>query len=162
MSAIKGMLTLDQLTQKVANSEIETVIVAFTDLYGRYMGKRFDAAFFLENAVRDGTHACNYLLTVDLEMIVIEGYQFANWEKGYGDFHLTPDLSTLRQLSWQDGTALIICDVQDSNTHLPVSLVPRSILRTQINGAAELGYSVMAASELEYYLFENSYIHYTG
>jgi glutamine synthetase len=157
MSTTKGMLTLDQLTQKVANSEIETVIVAFTDLYGRYMGKRFDATFFIDNTVRDGTHACNYLLTVDMEMIVIEGYQFSNWEKGYGDFHLVPDMSTLRQLSWQETTALIICDVQDTATHSLVGQVPRSILRMQIDRAAELGYSVMAASELEYYLFENTY-----
>jgi len=157
MTTIKGMLTLDQLEHKVTSEEIHTIIVAFSDLYGRYMGKRFDASFFLENTVQEGTHACDYLLTVDMEMVVIEGYRFANWDTGYGDFHLVPDMSTLRQLSWLEGTALVICDVKDNINHELISQVPRSILRLQIEGAASMGYTVKAASELEYYLFENSY-----
>ena len=157
MSLLKGMLTLDQLNQKVASEEIHTVIVAFSDIYGRYMGKRFNAAFFIDNAIQEGTHACKYLLTVDMEMAVIEGYRFANWETGFGDFHLVPDLSTLRQLSWLDGTALVICDVCENDSHELVDLVPRSILRGQIKQAAAMGFSVKAASELEYYLFENTY-----
>ena len=91
------MLTVEDLTRLVAAGEIDTVVVAFTDVYGRLVGKRFDAGFFLESGVEDGTHVCNYLLTVDMEMEPIEGYELANWEAGYGDFHLHPDMSTLRQ-----------------------------------------------------------------
>ena len=112
MSEPQGMLTLEDLTRLVASGEIDTVVVAFTDVYGRLVGKRFDAGFFLESGVEDGTHACNYLLTVDMEMEPIEGYELANWESGYGDFHLHPDLSTLRMASWLEKTALVLCDVE--------------------------------------------------
>ena len=88
----RGMLSEDQLRSEVGSGGIDTVIVAFTDHFGRLMGKRFDAEFFLESCVTDGTHGCDYLLTVDMEMEPIEGYEYANWEKGYGDFHLVPDL----------------------------------------------------------------------
>ncbi|MCY4072184.1 MAG: glutamine synthetase family protein [Chloroflexi bacterium] len=157
MRELRGMLTLEDLSAKIEAEDIETVILAFPDLYGRLMGKRFDAEFFLAEAARQGTHACNYLLTVDMEMEPVAGYRFANWEAGYGDFHLVPDMSTLRVASWLDKTALVICDVEDEASHQPVDVAPRSILRRQLELAAALGYDVYAASELEYYIFEDSY-----
>ncbi|WP_457630820.1 glutamine synthetase family protein [Oceanithermus sp.] len=157
MSHPRGKLTIDSLAGLVAEGEVETVILAFPDLYGRLMGKRFDAEFFLEAAARAGTHACDYLLTVDMEMTPVPGYQFANWELGYGDVHLVPDLSTLRLAAWLERTALVIADVYDTESHEPVMQAPRSLLREQLKQAEEAGFAVMAASELEYYVFANSY-----
>lgn len=154
---IRGLLSLEELEKRVANEEIETVVVGFTDHYGRLMGKRFDAEFFLEEAVSHGTHACNYLMTVDMEMEPVTGYKFANWELGYGDFHLVPDLNTLRVASWLDKTALVLCDVEDEKTHQAVSIAPRSLLKQQLSKAATSGYQAMGASELEYYVYEDSY-----
>ncbi|HFA50287.1 MAG TPA: glutamine synthetase [Bacteroidetes bacterium] len=153
----KGKLTLPELQQKVQFDEIETIVVAFTDHYGRLAGKRFDAEFFLESAVQAGTHACDYLLTTDMEMEPIPGFRFANWELGYGDFHLLPDLTTLREATWLDKTALVLCDLKNEKTHKPIAEAPRSILQKQIRAAKRAGYGCFAASELEYYVFENSY-----
>src|SRR5436853_4665669 len=100
------MLTLDALAELVDTGDIDTVIVAFSDHYGRLCGKRYDAEFFLTNIADGGTHACDYLLTTDMEMEPVPGYRFANWELGYGDFHLVPDMATLRRASWLDRTAL--------------------------------------------------------
>ena len=152
---LKGMLDLNKLRQEIESEDIETVIVAFTDHYGRLVGKRFDADFFLESCVPHGTHSCNYLLTTDMEMEPVPGYQFANWELGYGDFHLIPDQATLRQASWLERTALILCDLEDEKSHLPISIAPRSILRRQIEACKNIGYRCLAASELEYYLFDD-------
>ena len=153
----KGLLSLQQLREKTEAGAIETVVVAFTDHYGRLVGKRYDADFFVENTAREGTHGCDYLLTTDMEMEPVPGYQFANWELGYGDFHLVPDLSTLRIASWLENSALGICDVANEKTHHPVPEAPRSILRKQLEGAEQLGFQCFAASELEYYIFENNY-----
>ncbi|MBI1764689.1 MAG: glutamine synthetase [Acidobacteria bacterium] len=155
--AIKGMLTLEQLRGLVAQELIETVIVGFTDHYGRLCGKRYDAEMFVEDVYHHGTHGCDYLLTTDMEMEPVPGYKFANWELGYGDFHLVPDLHTLRTASWLDKTALVLCDVQHSTTQQPIAIAPRSILRQQLEAARGLGFESFAASELEYYLFQNSY-----
>ncbi len=154
---IKGKLNISELTNLVESEAIETIVVAFTDHYGRLVGKRFDADFFLDSAVKDGTHACDYLLTTDMEMEPIEGYEFANWELGYGDFHLVPDLNTLRVASWLEKTAVVFCDVENEKTHRPVAIAPRSILRKQLAAANKTGFNCFAASELEYYLFENTY-----
>jgi len=102
-------------------------------------------------------HACDYLLTVDMEMDVVEGYKFANWEKGYGDFHCAPDFNTLRQLTWLDKSALIICDLQLEPEHAPVAVAPRSMLKRQIAKLTELGFAAKGASELEYYLFKETF-----
>jgi glutamine synthetase len=157
MAAIAGMLTIEDLEQHVAAGTIDSVVVGFTDIYGRLMGKRFDARFFLDDVARHGTHACGYLLTVDMEMEPVPGYRFANWEAGYGDVLLRCDLDTLRLTSWQDRTAMVLCDVYDDHGHKLVPQAPRSMLRRQIERAAGLGFQVMASSELEYYLFTQSY-----
>ena len=157
MSENQGLLNLDQLKRLAREDEIDTVLVVFTDLYGRFMGKRFDVDFFLESAAKDGTHCCNYLLTVDMEMEPVPGYDLANWEAGYGDFHMVPDLSTLRQVTWLEKTAMVICDLEDDKGHAPVAEAPRSLLRRQLESASAAGYEVFAASELEYYMFEDTY-----
>ena len=153
----KGMLELSELSARVAEGEIDTVITAFPDHYGRLVGKRYDAEFFLQEIASQGTHACNYLLTVDIEMEPVAGFDFANWEAGYGDFHLVPDADSLRYASWLDRTALVICDVADEASHSLVNVAPRTILRHQIARADELGLQPMTGSELEYYIYNDSY-----
>ncbi|NND01491.1 MAG: glutamine synthetase, partial [Acidimicrobiia bacterium] len=115
------MLTTDELATLYAADEIDTVVVGFTDHYGRLMGKRFDVGFFLDTAATAGTHACDYLLTVDMEMEPVPGYAFANWELGYGDFHLVPDMATLRKASWLPRSAFVLCDLESDATHEPVA-----------------------------------------
>ncbi|HKU46642.1 MAG TPA: glutamine synthetase family protein, partial [Burkholderiales bacterium] len=143
---------------KLAQSgEIETVVVGFTDHYGRMLGKRFDAEMFAEEIATGGAHACDYLLTVDMEMDPVPGYKFANWELGYGDFHLVPDMSTLRRASWLEKTALVLCDIKDEKSHQLVTVAPRSVLRRQLDAAKKTGFQAFAATELEHYLFRTSY-----
>ncbi len=154
---IPGMLSVDELSTAVDEGSIDTVILALPDPYGKMMGKRLDATFFLTD-VASGTHACDYLFTVDMEMEPVPGYQFSNWESGYGDVHLVPDLATLRKLSWLDRTALVLCDAQLDPGHEPVTVAPRSILRSQIDRLRSHGFEAMAGSELEYFLFRTSYM----
>lgn len=155
-STLSGMLSSDELSYGVETGELDTVLVMFTDLYGRFMGKRFDARFFLDS-LSHGSHACDYLLTVDMEMQPVPGYKFANWERGYGDFAIKPDLSTLRVASWLEKTALVICDVVREGDNALVEIAPRSLLRRQVDAAAKHEFIAMAGTELEYYLFETGY-----
>jgi glutamine synthetase len=157
MNRPRGMLTLEELRGMVAQGEIETVVAGFTDHYGRMMGKRFDAEMFLDEIASGGGHACDYLLTVDMEMEPVPGYHFANWELGYGDFHLVPDMDTLRLASWLEKTALVICDVKSEKTHDYIAVAPRSVLRRQVDAASAMGYAGFAATELEHYLFRTGY-----
>src|SRR2546427_6438481 len=154
--AARGRLTLDQLRDLVGRGLIETVIVGFTDHYGRLLGKRYDAEMFVDESATHGTHGCNYLLTTDMEMQPVPGYSFANWQQGYGDFHLVPDLSTLVVAAWLEKTALVLCDVNDAAGEY-VRVAPRSMLRRQVEATRELGFTARAASELEYYVFQHSY-----
>ena len=156
-ASARGLLSLEALRDLVAKGEIETVIVGFTDHYGRLLGKRFDAEMFVEDIAAHGAHACDYLLTVDMEMDPVPGYKFANWELGYGDFHLVPDMSTLRRASWLEKSALVLCDVKDEKSHELVSVAPRSILRRQVAAAGKANLQAFAATELEQYLFRTSY-----
>ena len=138
--AIRGMLTLEQLKQRADAGDIETVVTVFPDLYGRLMGKRITAEYFLGAVAHSGMHACDYLYTVDMEMEPVPGYQYANWELGYGDFHCVPDLDSLRVATWLDKSALVFCDSFQEKTHEMTAVAPRSILRRQIEAAAEMGY----------------------
>ena len=150
------MLDVAGLKSAVADGSIDTVILAFPDLYGRLLGKRLDASFFLTDV--GGTHVCDYLFTVDMEMEPVPGYEFSNWDLGYGDVHLAPDLATMRRLAWLDRTALVLCDAELQADHRPVAVAPRSILRYQLERLAANGFQAMAGSELEYYQFRVSYM----
>ena len=129
------MLSLDELAARAASGEIDTVVAGFTDHHGRLCGKRFAADFFLEHVAAEGTHGCDYLLTTDLEMEPVPGYEFAGWDLGYGDVHLVPDLATLRVADWLDRSALVLCDVHHATTHEPTDVAPRTILRRQVERA---------------------------
>ncbi len=157
MSTHHGMLTVDDLQRHTQAEQIDTVIAAFPDLYGRLVGKRFDAAYFCEAIAGAGTHACDYLLTVDMEMEPVPGYELANWHKGYGDVHLVPDLGTLRQATWLERTAIVLCDVHDMQAERLLPHAPRSLLRQQIQAARESGFDAMAGSEVEYFIFHDTY-----
>jgi glutamine synthetase len=151
------MLTLDELTGLAAKGEIDTVVVAFTDMQGRLMGKRVHAEFFLEeNVAEHGVEGCNYLLALEMDMDPVPGYGIASWEQGYGDFGMRPDLATLRRIPWLDATALVLCDVvwHDGS---PVAPSPRQVLKAQVERAADLGYTPMFGSELEFYLLKETY-----
>jgi glutamine synthetase len=150
-------MTLDALKQQTTAGSIDTVIVAFPDVTGKLMGKRFTARNFLETVAEGGTHGCNYLLTVDIEMGPQTGFRLANWEKGFGDFEFRPDLDTLRVLPWQPATALVLCDAFHHGGGERVAEAPRSVLRTQLEQLAARGFACNIASELEFFLFNTSY-----
>jgi glutamine synthetase len=154
-----GMLDPQALETLIRNGSIDTVLVAFTDLQGRLIGKRVTGHFYLDHvAAGEGSiEACVYLLAVDVDMTPLPGYEFANWETGYGDFRCVPDPATLRLIPWLEKTALVLCDLHDVETGEPVAVSPRQILKRQIDRAAALGYHVKCASELEFFLFRESY-----
>src|SRR5262245_616476 len=150
-----GNLSLEDLKRAVKAGAVDTVVVAMVDMQGRLVGKRFHAQHFVESAYQE-THACDYLLANDIDMEPVPGYAVASWDKGYGDFVLKPDLATLRRLPWLDGTALVIADVLDHH-HDELAHSPRAILKVQVERLRAAGMCAYVASELEFYLFDESY-----
>ncbi|MDB6174664.1 MAG: ipuC [Chthoniobacteraceae bacterium] len=148
-------MTLSDLENKIAAGEIDTVVTVFPDVFGRLIGKRITASQFLEHTAKEGTHSCNYLLTLNLEMEPQEGFQLANWESGYGDLEMRPDLETLRVLPWEPGSAMVICDLYGHDGRR-VEEAPRSVLRRQIEKLSEQSLGCKLASELEFFLFNQS------
>ena len=151
-----GNLSFEQLKEQVSNGAIDTVLVCLVDMQGRLMGKRFHAQNFIEFSYEE-THCCNYLLATDLEMATPDGYASSSWAQGYGDYVMKPDLETLRLVPWLDGTVMVLCDVLDHHHHQPIPHSPREILKKQINRMKELGFTVKAATELEFFIFEKSF-----
>jgi glutamine synthetase len=151
-----GRLTFDDLRQEVSAGTIDTVLVCLVDMQGRLIGKRFCADEFVARAHVE-THACNYLLADDIDMEPVPGYGAASWDKGYGDFLMQPDLMTLRRVPWLEATALVLCDVLDHHDRHPLPHSPRAILKHQIARLAAMHMRAYMASELEFYLFDDSY-----
>ena len=149
-------MNIEALREAVRMQEIDTVVVAMTDMQGRLQGKRFHARFFLDSVAAHGTEACAYLLAVDTDMNTVEGYALASWESGYGDFVLTPDLATIRVIPWQPGTVLVLADVAGLDGD-PVRSSPRQVLQAQLEQAGSLGWTALSGTELEFVVFEGSY-----
>jgi glutamine synthetase len=153
-----GILSPSALANLIDEGDIDTVLVVFPDLHGRLLGKRVTGHFWLDHVgAGEGIEACEYLLAVDVDMNPLPGYRFASWETGYGDVRCVPDLATLRLIPWLERTVLVICDVVDVDTGAPVDVAPRTILRRQVERAQAMGYTVMVGSELEFFLFRDTY-----
>jgi glutamine synthetase len=150
-----GTLSFDDLKTSVDDGIIDTVLVCIVDMQGRLMGKRFHAPAFVDSGHKE-THCCTYLLATDLEMATPDGYASTSWEQGYGDYTMTPDLTTLRLVPWLEGTAMVLCDVADHHGHL-ITHSPRAMLKKQIARLTEMGFSATMATELEFFLFEKSF-----
>jgi glutamine synthetase len=149
-------LTLDELSARVDQGEIDTVLVAITDMQGRLQGKRCGARYFLEEVAHHGAEACNYLLAVDVDMTPADGFAMSSWERGYGDFVMRPDLATLRLVPWYPGTAMVQCDLTWEDGR-PVDASPRQILRRQVDRLAERGLVAYVGTELEFIVFRDTY-----
>jgi glutamine synthetase len=149
-------MNLDELRADTSADRTDTVLLVLTDMQGRLQGKRMTARHFLDEVVEHGAEACNYLLAVDVDMNTVEGYEMSSWERGYGDFEMRPDLSTLRRVPWHEGTAMCLADIAWAD-HSPVVASPRQILRAQIERLAERGWEAFAGTELEFMVFEDSY-----
>src|SRR5436309_15443553 len=128
-------MNLNTLKTQIQRGSIDTVIVGAPDVFGRLVGKRCAGKFFLDQVAKGGTHACNYLLAVNIEMDPQDGFKLANWEKGFGDFEMRPDFSTVRFVPWQSGTALVLCDYLHHDGRFVVE-APRSVLRRQGDGVS--------------------------
>ena len=152
-----GRLSRDELQELIEHDEIATVLVIFPDLYGRLMGKRVTAHYFLEEVAESGMHTCDYLLACDMEMDPVPGYRFTSWERGYGDMTARVDWGTLRRAAWLDRTALVLCDLLTDRGDQPIEVAPRRMLQRQVARAREMGFTAKAGAEIERFAFRESY-----
>jgi glutamine synthetase len=149
-------LSVDELRRRVDAGDVDTVLVAFTDMQGRLQGKRLHARYFLDVVLEHATEGCNYLLAVDVEMNTVEGYAMSSWSTGYGDFVMQPDLSTLRPVPWNPGTAMVLADLRWEDGS-PVAASPRQVLARQTERLAEAGMTAFVGTELEFIVFRDTY-----
>ena len=153
----RAVVTRDELTTKIADGEIESVIMGFVDRYGRLTGKRTAGQFFVDHVADHGTENCDYLLTCNIENDPSKGFEFSSFDSGYGDMVARADWSTIRILPWVPKTALVMCDLYVAGTDDLVEVAPRTILRRQVEAAASMGFLPMVGSEIEFYLFHDTY-----
>ena len=156
MTGTVPALTVEKLRHGVDSGTIDTVVLAIVDMQGRLQGKRLHAEFFLDEVIRHATEGCNYLLAVDVDMNTVAGYAMSSWERGYGDFVMAPDLSTLRRVPWQPGTAMLLADLTWLDG-TPVVASPRQILRRQVQRLADRGLTAYVGTELEFVVYRDSY-----
>ncbi|MCO4328670.1 glutamine synthetase family protein [Staphylococcus hyicus] len=154
---LEGNISKDELLAAIKKGDIDTVMLGFCDMQGRIMGKRMTGDYCLENDISEGTHFCNYLLGTNFEMDTNDGYEYMNWEKGYGDYLAVPDWDTLKVVPWFDKTALVLCDVYTEDGTTRIAIAPRNILKKQLEKASQYGFDPYLASELEFYLFRDTF-----
>ena len=149
-------LSVEQLTARIDTGEIDTVVVAFTDMQGRLQGKRLHGSYFRDEVLGHGTEGCNYLLGVDIDMNTVDGYAITSWDQGYGDMEFVLDPDTIRVLPHLPATVMVQCDLAWPDGR-PVVQSPRAILQAQVDKAAEMGFVALAGTELEFIVFEDTY-----
>ena len=151
------MLSRDELEGLIRNGDVDTVLMVFPDLQGRLVGKRTTGRFFLQSVADAGTENCNYLIACDMDNNPVDGYRFTSYEQGYGDMLAKADWNTVRVIPWVEKTAMIMCDLLNVNTHELIEVAPRTVLQRQVEAAERMGFLPMVASEIEFFLFRDTY-----
>lgn len=150
-------ITREQLEAMIREGDIDSVLMVFPDLQGRLVGKRTTGRFFVQKVADDGTENCDYLIACDIDNNPVPGYRYTSYEQGYGDMLARADWNTLRVTPWVDKTAMIMCDLFDVETGQLIEVAPRTVLRRQVQAAETMGLLPMVASEIEFYLFNDTY-----
>ena len=153
---IAGRPTRKELTDLVEGGEIDTIIVAITDMQGRLQGKRLDATYFFTELADGVVEGCSYLLASDVDMRTVDGFALTSWERGYGDLAFKPDFASTRLVPWHEKTVIIFADVETVDG-VPVAPSPRQILLHQVERLAERGWTGITGTELEFIVFEDTY-----
>ncbi len=151
-----GRLTYQELLTQIRDGEIDTVILAITDMQGRLQGKRLDASFFADDIGEEAIDGCSYLLASDVDMRTVDGFALTSWERGYGDLAFKADFTTIRHVPWHEKSVIIFADVE-TMTGEPVAPSPRQVLQQQVAELAERGWSGLTGTELEFIVFEDTY-----
>jgi glutamine synthetase len=154
---MSGHITREELEHRIRDGLIDTVLMVFPDLQGRLVGKRTTGRFFLQSVADAGTENCDYLIACDMDNNPVPGYTFTSYEQGYGDMLATADWNTVRVIPWVEKTAMIMCDLLDTTTNELIEVAPRTVLQRQVEAAAAMGFLPMVASEIEFYLFKDTY-----
>ncbi len=148
------VLTFGILEDKVMSGDIDTVIVADTDMQGRLYGKRLSARHFLDVG-RHGVATCSVVLGWGQDHSLDPGYGFTGWQTGYPDMLSVPVPSTLRLCGWHPLTALVLAEARTPSGQ-PVAVSPRVMLQRQLERCHERGLHPRFASELEFFLLRES------
>jgi glutamine synthetase len=149
---------MQALIDLLSEGQLETVIAAFPDNFGRLSGKRFEASYFLDQIVGNGfgvTAALSFGYDIGGQRIA--NLPMTSAQSSFREALAVPDLQTLRVANWLDGSAIVLCDIFSGARDAPVDFVPRTLLSTQTKAAIELGFQTKGAAEVEFYLFREPY-----
>ncbi len=153
---IPGRPTHAELIELVRTGDIDTVIVAITDIQGRLQGKRIDATYFIDDLHEGIVEGCSYVLASDVDMRTVDGFALTSWERGYGDLAFKPDFATVRLVPWHEKTVIVFADVETTDG-APVGPSPRQVLTRQVDRLTERGWHGLSGTELEFIAFEDTY-----
>jgi glutamine synthetase len=134
--------------QLIEEHSIDTVKVGGADYDGIYRGKRLPTDVFLDG-LEHGFAQGDVLFGWDIAEYLVPGLRFTNWDTGYADLRMLPDLVTFRPVPWEPGVATVICDfIAESGG--PVKVAPRAVMRSVVDRAAAMGYLAELALEYEF------------
>ena len=150
-----SVLPAGELASQAMLSGVETVVICVPDNVGRLIGKRVDIAEW-PRLSQAGLSMPNFHLVTDIENNPVPGLAITGSHTGYPNGVLKPDTATLRRPDWESATAYVLADAYSTDGEL-VDVAPRSILRKQEQRLADAGLSTLIASELEFYLYAESY-----
>ena len=146
---------MNELTVDDLSGGFDTVIVATPDVQGRLVGRRLTLDAFLRGVDR-GVDVCTAVFSWDIvqdPMGMVGDLAWAGFDTGWHDIRLEADLGTLRPAGWLDRTAICLADAVEVADGSQVPVSPRSILRRQVDALAGDGFTALAGTELEFYVY---------
>ena len=149
-------MEITAIKQLIEEGKVEYVKIGASDIEGVYRGKRVAATHFL-HSLDEGFGQCDVLFGWDIGEVVLPNLKFSNWERGFADIVMKPDLATFALVPWEEHVASCVCDLWSEHGE-PVSISPRYVLQRVAARARAMGYEALAAAELEFRFFRENQV----
>lgn len=141
----------EQLFKYLDDEGIRFHKVGVFDVDGIFRGKYINRAKF-ESAVRKGFGFCDVVLGWDSQDQLFDNTEVSGWHTGYRDAPVELDLGTVRRLVLEEDTILVVGHFAGDYE----AVCPRRTLARMVDKAAGMGFSVRAALEYEFFVFQET------
>ncbi|MAO64551.1 MAG: glutamine synthetase [Balneola sp.] len=147
------MKTSKDIIEAVKASPSSKVKLGVCDIDGILRGKVISRDKFLK-AVDQDLGFCDVVFGWDANDAVYDNSKVTGWHTGFPDAKATIDLSTFREIPWNDDTPFFLADFHQDEAIAAVC--PRSLLKRVTKEAHDLGFKPKFSNEFEWFNFRET------
>lgn len=144
-------MKVSELIEALKNKGVHKIKLAVTDIDGILRGKVVSLEKF-KGIAENGFGFCDVIFGWDAADMAYDNAQVTGWHTGYPDAQAKVDLHTQRCIPWENNLPFFLADFDVAGS-AAANVCPRTLLKTIIQKATNMGFAPVCAQEFEWFNF---------